>query len=209
MLIEPFFLGDRRVDRARPQSAGRIARPFGEDDLRPLGPDINGAAAFGDVGDHLHADPTAGKPRHGDAVQAKIKQLLGIGRVDDRHADSDKHSVGEIHRGRRFRAVVIAGERDRAALGRRAGEIRVAQRVGRSVDAGPLAVPDAKYAIDRRSRKVVQLLGAPNRRRGEVLVEARAEDDVVLLELAAPRATARCRSARVASRDSPKYTRRC
>ena len=116
-------------------------------------------------------------------MQAKIKQLLGVGRIDDRHADGDEQRVGEIDRGRRFRAVVVAGERERAALGRGASEIGVAQRIGRSVDARSLAVPDAEHAIDRRAGKVVQLLGAPNRRRSEVLVKARAEDDVVLLEL--------------------------
>src|SRR5208282_4352531 len=58
----------------------------------------------------------------------------------------------------------------------------VAQRVARAVDAGPLAVPDAEHAIDGRAGEAVEILRAPDRGRGEVLVEARAEDDVVLLE---------------------------
>ena len=79
--------------------------------------------------------------------------------------------------------MVVAGERDRAAFGRSAGEIGVAQRVARAIDARPLAVPDAEHAIDRGAREAVQVLGAPDRGRGKVLVEAGAEDDVVLLEL--------------------------
>ena len=46
------------------------------------------------------------------------------------------------------------------------------------------------------------ILRAPDRGRGDVLVEARAEDDVVLLEQGRRRARARCRSAPAASRDS-------
>ena len=45
----------------------------------------------------------------------------------------------------------------------------------------PYQMPNTPSTVARG--KVVQLLGAPDRRRGEVLVEAWAEDDVVLLEL--------------------------
>ena len=159
-----------------------MARPFGNDDRRRVEPDIDRPAAFGDVGDDLHADPAAGKPRHRDAVQAEIDQLLGVRGIEDRDADGDERRVGEIDGGRGLRAVVVAGERDRAALGRSAGEIGVAECVARAVDAGTLAVPDAEHAIDGRAGKAGQMLGAPDRGRGEVLVEAGAEDDVVLLE---------------------------
>ena len=63
-----------------------------------------------------------------------------------------------------------------------AGEIGVAQRVARPVDAGPFSVPDAEDAIDHCAGKARQVLGAPDRGRRKVLVEAGAEDDVVLLE---------------------------
>src|SRR5208283_264773 len=89
---------------------------------------------------------------------------------------------GEIDGGRGLRAVVVAGERDRAALGRNAGEVGVAQRVARAIDAWPLAVPNSEHTIDGRAGKVGQLLGAPDRGRGQILIETRAEDDVVLLE---------------------------
>ena len=90
VVVEPLLLGDRRIDCSRAQASGRVARPFGDDDLWPLGADIDCAPALGDVGDDLHANPTAGKPRHRDAVQAEIKQLLSIRRIDHRHADGDE-----------------------------------------------------------------------------------------------------------------------
>ena len=129
MIVEPLLLGDRRVDRPCAESPRRAARPFGNDNLRRVGSDIDRAAALGDVGDDLHADPAAGKARHGDAVEAVIDQFLGVRRIDHRHPDGDERRVGEIDRGRGFRAVVVAGERDHAAFGRGAGEIGVAQGV--------------------------------------------------------------------------------
>ena len=182
VIVEPLLLRDRRVDRSRAEAPRRVAWPFGNDDLWRVRSDIDRAAAFGDVGDDFHADPAAGKARHGDAVQPVIEQFLRVRGIDHRHADGDERRVGEIDRGRRFRAVVVAGERDRAALGRSAGKICVTQGVARAVDARPLAVPDAEHAIDGRAGKAVEILGAPDRGRGEVLVESGAEDDVVALE---------------------------
>ncbi len=143
------------------------------------------AAALGDVGHHLHADPAARKARHRDAVEAEVDQLLGVRRVEHRHADGDERRVGEIDRGRGFCAVIVAGERDRAALGRDAGEIGVAQRVAGAIDARSLAVPNAEHAVDGRAGKAGQMLRAPDRGRGQILVEAGTEDDIVALELSA------------------------
>ena len=78
--------------------------------------------------------------------------------------------------------MVVAGQRQRPAFGRGAGEIGVAQRIPGPVDARALAIPDAEDAIDRRAWKARQVLRAPDRGRREVLVEPRAEHDVVALE---------------------------
>ena len=77
--------------------------------------------------------------------------------------------------------MVVAGERDHAAIARGAGGVAVLEHVGRAVDAGTLAVPDAEHAIDLGAGEQVDLLAAPHRGRGEVLVEAGLEVDVVLL----------------------------
>ena len=77
--------------------------------------------------------------------------------------------------------MVVAGEREHAAIARGAGRIGVLERIDRAVDARALAVPDAEHAIDLGAREQADLLAAPDRGRGEVLVQAGHEGDVVLL----------------------------
>jgi hypothetical protein len=182
VLVEPLLLHQRHVDRPRADAARRIAWRFGNDDRRRIRADIDRPAALSDVGDNLHADPAAGKARHRDPMQAEVDQLLGVRRIEHRHADGDEGGVGEIDGGRRSRAVVVAGERDRAALGRDAGEIGVTQCVAGPVDARPFAVPDAEDAVDGRAGEARHMLRAPDRGRRQVFVEPGTEDDVVLLE---------------------------
>ena len=179
VVVEPLLLHERHVDHAGAEAARRLARPLGDDDRGRVRADMDCAAALGDVGDDFHADPAAGKARHRNAVQAEIDQLLGVRRIEDRHADGDERRVGIIDGRRRFRPVVVARERQRAALRRGAGEVGVAQRVARAVDARALAVPDPEHAIDRRAGKARHVLRAPDGGRSEILVQARAEDDVV------------------------------
>ena len=78
--------------------------------------------------------------------------------------------------------MIVAGERNDAAVLRGAGRVGVLERIERAVDAGALAVPDAEHAIDLGAREHADLLAAPHRGRGEVLVEAGDEGDVVLLQ---------------------------
>jgi len=78
--------------------------------------------------------------------------------------------------------MIVAGERQHTAVPRGAGRIGVLQGVGRAVDAGALAVPDAEHTIDLGARKEPNLLAAPDRRRGEILVEPGDESDVLCLK---------------------------
>src|SRR6185437_14287500 len=55
--------------------------------------------------------------------------------------------------------------------------------VAAAIDAGALAVPDADHAIILGARRQVELLRAPDRGRGQILVHAGLELDVVLLEM--------------------------
>ena len=79
--------------------------------------------------------------------------------------------------------MVVARQRDHAAMRRGAGGVGVLEHVHRTVDAGALAVPDREDAIDGGAGKQVGLLAAPHRRRREVLVEAGLEVDVVLFQV--------------------------
>ena len=78
--------------------------------------------------------------------------------------------------------MVVAHQRDHAAMLGGAGEIRVAEGVAGAVDARALAVPHAEHAIELALAAQLRGLGAGERGRGEVLVGAGVEQDVVRLE---------------------------
>ena len=75
--------------------------------------------------------------------------------------------------------MVVAHQREHAAVLRGAGEIGVAEHVAGAVDARALAVPHAEHAVVLALAAQLGLLRAPERGRGEVLVEAGLEQDVV------------------------------
>ena len=74
--------------------------------------------------------------------------------------------------------MVVAGERERAALGRGPGEIGVAQGVAGSIDAGPFAVPDPEHPLDCGAGEARDVLRSPDGGRRELLIQAGAKDDV-------------------------------
>ena len=78
--------------------------------------------------------------------------------------------------------MIVAGERQYAAVPLGAGRIGVLQGVDRAVDTRSLAVPDAEYAIDLGARKQSDLLAAPHRGRSQILVQARNEGDILRLQ---------------------------
>src|SRR5215470_2914076 len=61
----------------------------------------------------------------------------------------------------------------------------MAENVAAAVDAGALAVPDADHAVVFGAGRQAELLRAPDRGGGQVLVHAGLEFDVVLLEMLA------------------------
>ena len=78
--------------------------------------------------------------------------------------------------------MVVAHEGEHAAVLRGAGEIGVAEHVAAAVDARPLAVPHAEYAIELAFAAQLGLLSAPERGGGEVLVQSGLEQHVRALE---------------------------
>ena len=60
--------------------------------------------------------------------------------------------------------------------------VAVLEHVERAVDARALAVPEREHAVVLGAREQADLLRAPDRGGGEVLVDAGLEDDVALLE---------------------------
>ncbi len=122
--------------------------------------------------------------------------------IEDRDHHVDEVIFGLMRGGGGFRGVVVAHQREHAAMLRGAGEIGVAEHVAGAVDARALAVPDAEHAIELAFAAQLGLLRAPQRGRGEVLVEAGLEHDVVRLQEVARRAGTAGRGRRAASRDS-------
>ena len=74
--------------------------------------------------------------------------------------------------------MVVAHQRDDAAMLGCAGEIGVAEGIAGAIDAGALAVPHAEHAIELAFAAQFGLLGSPQRRSGEFFVDAGLELDV-------------------------------
>ena len=78
--------------------------------------------------------------------------------------------------------MVVAHAGEHAAQWRRAGEVAVAEGIARAIDARALAVPHAEHAVVAAFAEQLGLLRAPQRGRGEVLVDRRLDLDVVVVE---------------------------
>ena len=87
--------------------------------------------------------------------------------------------------GRRLRHVVVAHQRQHAAMPRTSGEIGMAENIARAVDARSLAVPQREYAIMAAFPAEFRLLRAPAGGGGKLLVEAGLEHDARLAKLLA------------------------
>ena len=78
--------------------------------------------------------------------------------------------------------MVVAGQREHAAVGRRAGVVGMLEDVHRAVDARPLAVPDGEDALVLGTGEEPDLLRAPERGGRRILVDAGLEVHAVLLQ---------------------------
>ena len=140
------------------------------------------AVEFDRVLDELQTDPDAGIARQREAHEAIIENLLHAGGREDRHHHIDENKFGLMRRGGGFGGVIVAHQRQHAAIARGAGEIDMAQRVAGAIDSRPLAVPDGEDAVIFAFAAHLRLLRAPYGGGGEVLVEARHEEYVALVE---------------------------
>ena len=79
--------------------------------------------------------------------------------------------------------MVVAGNRQHAAERRGAGGIGVLEHVARAIDAGTFGVPDRKHAVALGAGRQSDLLASPDAGRGQILVQAGLERDVVAIEM--------------------------
>ena len=182
VLQQPLLHLERRVRPADVEPAFGQRVVLGRRDGDPVRVHRDDGGAVHGLGDADEADPEPGVAREPPAVQPVIQEFLDARRVDHRHGGAREVELALV-RGRRRRAdVVVARQREHAAVGRRAGEVGVLEDVHRAVDARPLAVPDGEDAVVLRTGEEPHLLGAPERGRRRVLVHARLEVHAVLLD---------------------------
>ena len=78
--------------------------------------------------------------------------------------------------------MIVAGQRQHAAVGRCPGRVGVFEGIHRAIHARAFAVPYAEHAIDLGAGEHPDLLTAPHRRCGEILVQPGRELDGVRLQ---------------------------
>jgi hypothetical protein len=118
-------------------------------------------------------------------VQAEVEIVLHVRGIQVRDEAGLEDVLGLVRKRRRFRGVVVAGEHQHAAVLRGAGGVGVLEDVAAAIDARALAVPHREHTVVLCAGEEVQLLRAPDRGRGEVLVQPGLEPDVVALEVRA------------------------
>ena len=174
VVLHPRLGGEERIRPADRHAVGRQRKVVGNDDLDALGIGVHRSRALHRVGDALEADPAAGVAAHRPAVQAEIENLLHARRIEHRHHRRGELVIGLVRQRRGLGRVIVAREHQHAAVLRGSGEVGVLEHVAAAVHARSLAVPHAEHAIDLRVGVQVDLLRAPDRGRGEILVQTRA-----------------------------------
>src|SRR5690606_5294993 len=79
--------------------------------------------------------------------------------------------------------VVVTGNGQYTTELRRAGRLGMPEDVSRAINAWPLAVPHAEYAVIGGAFKYVDLLGAPDGRGGQLFVNAWLEMGVARVQV--------------------------
>ena len=141
----------RRASCSRMPSGVRMLRPpggIGKSRGRERGDAIERRVdhrrRFDRVLDAFDSDPDAGVAAQRPAERAIVENLLHAGRRQDRHHHVDEGEFGLMRGGRGFGGMVVAHQREHAAVRRGPGEIGVAEHVAAAVDAGALAVPERR-----------------------------------------------------------------
>ena len=182
VVVQARFLDERLVAEADAEAAGRRGVVVRDLDLHAVDAAVDGGGGLDVVLHALEADPHAGIARQGETQDPVVQDLLNARRVQDRDHEVEEGELGLVRGGGAFGGMVVAHQREHAAVLGGAGVVGVAEDVARAVDAGALAVPDAEYAVVLALAPQLGLLRAPQRGGGQVLVEAGHELDVVGLQ---------------------------
>ena len=197
VVLHPRFGGEKGIRPAYRHAVGRKGEIVGNDDLDAFGVDGDRRRAFHRVGYALEAHPQARKAAHRPSVQPEVDDLLDRRGIEHRHHRRGKLVIGLVRNGRRLRRMIVAREHQDAAMLGRSGKIGVLEHIAATIDSGPLAVPHREHAVVFATGVQIDLLAAPDRRRGEVFVQTG-------LTGIFPRSIARDRGRPAASRGSRK-----
>ena len=166
------------------QATGRHHKVFGDDDVDAIRINLHRGRRFHHFLNRLHARPQARETAHGKGVQAHVQNVLHIAGEEHRRAAGLEDVIALVRRGGGFADVVIARNRNHAAMLRGARHVRVLEHVRAAIHTRPLAVPDAKNAVELLALGIqIQLLRAPDGRGTQLLIHAGLKDDVVRLHV--------------------------
>ena len=170
-----------RVAEADVQTALRH-REIGRDKGYTVGTAIDDCRGFDRVLHRLQTDPEAGKPAERVAVEPVIEDFLHPGGRNDRHIGIDQRPFALMEDGGGFTRVVVPHGHQDATVFRGARHVGVTHGIPGTVDARPLAVPETEDPVEAPLAPQFGLLGAPERRRREILVQALFEAYVVFAQ---------------------------
>ncbi len=182
VVVQPRLLTQDGVAQADVEAAFRHLEVGRHHDVDALQAAVNHRGRLDRLVHRLERHPGAAVARHRPAVEAVVQNLLHARRVQDRDHHVDEVVFGLVRGGGGFRRVIVAHQRQHAAVLRGAGEVGVAEHVAGAVDARALAVPETEHAIELAFAAQFRLLRAPKCGGGDVLVDAGLELDVVLVE---------------------------
>ena len=116
-------------------------------------------------------------------MHAQIKVFLHPGRIQNRDHSTDEFMIRLMRQRGAFRAVVIARNQQHATVFAGARMVGVLEHIAATINAGPFAVPHGKHAVVLCLRIEIELLRAPHRGCGQLLIDPRHERDVRLGEM--------------------------
>ena len=181
---QPLLLLQRRIGPADVQAAGRHLEVLGQDDVHAVWLHRHAGRGLDHLLDGLHARPQAREAAHGKGMQAHVQDVLHIAGKEHRRAAGLEDVVALVGGRAALADVVVAGQRDHAAVPGGARHVGVLEHVGAAVHARALAVPQAEDAVELLGLGIeIQLLRAPDGRGAQLFIDAGLEDDVVGFEV--------------------------
>ena len=115
VVVEPLFLAELVEFMANVEPAGRQI-DFRQDDVQAIKRHVDRRGRFDVVLDAFDRCPGSRETRQREAVEAVIDQFLDAGRIEDRHHRVDEGEFGGMGIGGGFGGVVVAHQRQHAAM---------------------------------------------------------------------------------------------